>query len=94
MKGVGGYFKLPDHSLHCLPQLPARVLVGRGTGTATLMSKVLQHLAALREEVLHLISLDLHRCMTPWTGLGSSRSWSATVWDPKHARSSRHTVVA
>ena len=32
---------------------------GRGTGTATLEAKLLQHLAAMREEVLYVISLDL-----------------------------------
>ena len=34
---------------------------GRGTGTATLESKLLQQLAALREEVLYMILLDLHK---------------------------------
>ena len=33
----------------------------RGTGTATLEAKLLQHLAALREEVLCVIFLDLHK---------------------------------
>ena len=33
----------------------------RGTGTATLKSKLLQQLAALREEVLYVIFLDLHK---------------------------------
>ena len=32
---------------------------GRGTGTATLEAKLLQQLAALREEVLYVIFLDL-----------------------------------
>ena len=32
---------------------------GRGTGTATLEAKLLQHLTALREEVLYVIFLDL-----------------------------------
>ena len=32
---------------------------GRGTGTATLESKLLQQLAAMREEVLYVIFLDL-----------------------------------
>ena len=35
--------------------------VGRGTGTATLKAKLLQQLAALREEVLYVIFLDLHK---------------------------------
>ena len=35
--------------------------VGRGTGTATLEAKLLQHLAALKEEVLYVIFLDLHK---------------------------------
>ena len=34
---------------------------GRGTGTATLEVKLLQQLAALREEVLYVIFLDLHK---------------------------------
>ena len=34
---------------------------GRGTGTATLEAKLLQHIAALREEFLHIIFLDLHK---------------------------------
>ena len=32
---------------------------GRGTGTATLEAKLLQQIAALREEVLYVIFLDL-----------------------------------
>ena len=35
--------------------------VGRGTGTATLKAKLLQKLAALREEVLYVIFLELHK---------------------------------
>ena len=34
---------------------------GSGTGTATLKAKLLQKLAALREEVLYMIFLDLHK---------------------------------
>ena len=34
---------------------------GCDTGTAILESKLLQHLAALREEVLYVIFLDLHK---------------------------------
>ena len=34
---------------------------GRGTGTATLEAKLSQQLAALREEVLYVIFLDLHK---------------------------------
>ena len=34
---------------------------GCGTGTATLEAKLLQQLAALREEVLYVIFLDLHQ---------------------------------
>ena len=34
---------------------------GRGTGTATLEAKLLQQLLALREEVLYVIFLDLHK---------------------------------
>ena len=32
-----------------------------GTGTATLEAKLLQQLAAMREEVLYVIFLDLHK---------------------------------
>ena len=35
--------------------------VGCGTGTASLDAKILQQLAALREEVLYMILLDLHK---------------------------------
>ena len=38
-----------------------RFRVGRGTGTTTVEAKVLQQLEALREEVLYLIFLDLHK---------------------------------
>ena len=38
--------------LHCFR-------AGRGTGTATLEAKLLQQLAAMREEVLYVIFLDL-----------------------------------
>ena len=34
---------------------------GHGTGTVTLKAKLLQQLAALREEVLYVIFLDLHK---------------------------------
>ena len=48
---------------------------GRGTGTATLEAKLLQQLAAMREEVLYVIFLDLtkaydaldrSRCLYVW----------------------------
>ena len=35
------------------------LMAGRGTGTATLEAKLLQQLAAMREEVLYVIFLDL-----------------------------------
>ena len=34
---------------------------GRGTGTANLEAKLIQQLAALREDVLYMIFLDLHK---------------------------------
>ena len=34
---------------------------GRGTGTATLEAKLIQKLATLREKVLYVIFLDLHK---------------------------------
>ena len=34
---------------------------GRGTSTATLEAKLLRKLAALREEVMYMIFLDLHK---------------------------------
>ena len=38
-----------------------RFRAGRGTGTVTLKATLLQQLAALREEVLYVIFLDLHK---------------------------------
>ena len=38
-----------------------RFQAGRGTGTATLEVKLIQQLAAMREEVLYVIFLDLHK---------------------------------
>ena len=43
---------------------------GRGTGTATLEAQLLHQLAALREEVLYVIFLDLH---TAYDALDRSR---------------------
>ena len=51
VEGIGGDFKLPAHILHHLPRIPPRILGG----------KMLQKLAALREDVLYMIFLDLHR---------------------------------
>ena len=44
---------------------------GRGTGTATLDSKLLQQLAAMREEVLYVILLELTK---EYDALDRSRS--------------------
>ena len=44
---------------------------GRGTGTATLEAKLLQQLAAMREEVLYVIFLDLTKA---YDALDRSRS--------------------
>ena len=44
---------------------------GRGTGTATLKAKLLQPLAAMREEVLYMIFLDLTKA---YDALDRSRS--------------------
>ena len=44
---------------------------GRGTGTSTLMAKLLQQLAAMREEVLYVIFLDLIKA---YDALDRSRS--------------------
>ena len=38
-----------------------RFRAGRGTGTATLDAKLLQKLAALREEVLYMIFMNMHK---------------------------------
>ena len=35
--------------------------LGSGTGTATFKSKLIQQLAALREEVLYIIYMELHK---------------------------------
>ena len=65
---------------------------GSGTGTATLEAKLLQKLAALREEVLYVIFLDLHkvyddldrsRCLDIMEGYGvgpRSRRLLQTYW--------------
>ena len=53
LEGSGGYFKSPAHSLHHLPRLPPWV-PGRSRDRY-------RHLAALREEVLYVIFLDLHK---------------------------------
>ena len=45
--------------------------VGSGTGTATLETNLIQQLAAMREEVLYVIFLDLHRA---YEALDRSRS--------------------
>ena len=44
---------------------------GRGTGTATLKAKLLQQLAAMREEILYMIFLDLTKA---YDALDRSRS--------------------
>ena len=66
--------------------------VGRGTGTATLKAKLLQQIAALREEVLYVIFLDLHkaydaldryRCLEILEGYGigpQARKLLKTYW--------------
>ena len=65
---------------------------GRGTGTATLEAKLLQHLADMREEVLYVIFLDLtkvcdaldrSRCLEILEGYGvgpSARRLLTTYW--------------
>ena len=65
---------------------------GRGTGTATLEAKLLQKLAAMREEVLYVIFLDLtkaynaldrSRCLDILEGYGvgpSARRLLKTYW--------------
>ena len=65
---------------------------GRGTGTATLKAKMLQQLAALREEVLYVIFLDLtkaydaldrSRCLDILEGYGvgpNARRILTTYW--------------
>ena len=64
----------------------------RGTGTATLKAKLIQQLVALREEVLYMILLDLHkaydaleryRCLEILEGYGvgpRSRRLRQTYW--------------
>ena len=72
---------MPFHSLHHLPR-----------GTATLEAKLLQHLEALREEVLYMTFLDLHkeydaldrtRCLEILEGYGvvpKTRNLLHTYW--------------
>ena len=61
MEGSGGYFKSLANGLHRLPRLPPLFPGESRTGTATLEAKLLQQLASLREEVLYVIFLDLHK---------------------------------
>ena len=42
-------------------EFPHIFRAGRGTSTATLEAKLLQQLASMREEVLYVIFLDLHK---------------------------------
>ena len=67
---------------------------GRGTGTTNLEAKLLQQLAALREEVLYVIFLDLHktydaldrsRCLKILEGYGvgpRARKLLQNYWHP------------
>ena len=85
MEGSGGDFKLPFHILHGF-------WVGRGTATDTLKSKLLQQLAAMEEEFLFVIFLDLtkayealdrSRCLDILEGYGvgpSARRLLTTYW--------------
>ena len=50
---------------------------GPGTGTATLEAKLLQQLVAMREEVLYVIFLDLHKA---YEALDRSRSLEILEW--------------
>ena len=45
---------------------------GRGTSTATLEAKMMQHLSALRKEVLYVIYLDLSKASYALCGPGRS----------------------
>ena len=71
-------WKVVEEILHC--QLTTAITYhdalhgfreGRGTGTATLKAKLLQQLAAMREEVLYVIFLDLTKA---YDALDRSRS--------------------
>ena len=61
MEGSGGDFKYPAHSPITFHNFLHGFWAGHGTGTATLEAKLLQYLVALREEVLYVIFLDLHK---------------------------------
>ena len=50
---------------------------GHGTGTTTLEANLLQQLAALREEVLYVIFLDLHKA---YDALDRSRCLEILEW--------------
>ena len=71
MEGCGGDLTSPARNCHHLPRLPTCIRAVRGTGTATLEAKLLQQLAAMREEVLYVIFLDLHKA---YDALDKSRS--------------------
>ena len=70
---------------------------GRGTGTATLEAKLLQQLAALREEVLYVIFLDLQKaydaldrfgCLEILEGYGLGPLATIVIF-PQYTRSSQ-----
>ena len=67
--------------------------VGCSTGTATLETKLIQHLAELREEVLYLIFLNLNKAYDALDRSRCLKYWRAMVWDPEHASSSGHNGV-
>ena len=54
VEGSGGNFKSPDRSPIIFRDFLHGFRVGCGTSTITLKSKLLQQLAALREEVLYV----------------------------------------
>ena len=54
---------------------------GRGTGTATLEAKLLQQLAAMREEVLYVIFLDLTKAYDALDRSRVCRYSKATGWE-------------
>ena len=79
MEGSSGDFKSPAHGLHHLPQPPPWFSGSLWHRDRHPRAKLFQQLAALREEVLCVIFLDLHkaydaldrsRCLTILEGYG------------------------
>ena len=66
----------------------------RGTGTASLEANMLQHLMAIREEVLYKIFYFYINPMVPWTAAAAYKSLRRTEWGTRPYTSSGGTGTA